>query len=289
MKRTRMLLLLALFGLLVVLFGAQAFCVVDADEQGILVRWGEVVTKFGPGLHMKVPFSDALVTYPAYILQYDSDPVDTVTKDKKNLVLDSVALFRITDPKIYYSRFRTMDATQRGLADVIDGTVKLVASSNTMEELLSIKREEVLRRILAIAQEHTKDYGLTVEDVAFKRVSLPKQNEQSVYESMSTERRRIATQLRSEGKALREEIMSKADRERTHRVSEALRKSEEIRGIGDKEAQRLIAEATTGAGGELYQFLRSMEIWKNVLPQATFVIRPGGIFTDLLHFDPGKR
>jgi membrane protease subunit HflC len=287
MTRTR-LLLLSLFALLLALVGAQGFCVVGPDQQGLLLRWGEVVTTFGPGLHMKIPFSDSLVTYPTYVLQYDSDPVDTVTSDKKNLVLDSVALFRITIPKVYYSRFRTMDATQRGLSDVVDGTVKLVASSQTMEELLATKREEVLRRILAIAREQTKDYGLSIEDVAFKRVSLPKQNEQSVYESMSTERKRIATQLRSEGKAMREEIMSKADRERTRRIADAMRRSEEIRGLGDREAQRVLSEATIGAGGELYSFLKSMEIWKNVLPQATFVIRPGGIFRDLLRFDPAK-
>jgi len=252
-----------------------SFYVLRADEQVVVIRLGKVVaSNTEPGLYFKVPFMDRTVKYTKKLIEYDADPVAVVTSDKKNLVFDTIALFRISDPETLYRRVRTVASVQQRLDDSIYSAVRIVAGRLSFDDLVKHSRDVAIEQSNSIARAQSREYGVEILSVAFKRVFLPQDNEQAVYRSMQAERNRIAAQLRAEGQAEAITKRSLADRKQIEMIADARRKAEEIKGEGDRVAQETIAKATSEAK-DLYLFLKTMDFYQKVLPDTPVLLRPG--------------
>jgi membrane protease subunit HflC len=255
--------------------GIGSFYVIRADQQAVILRFGKVVRSVrDPGLYLKMPFVDVVERFTKRLLEYDADPVAVVTSDKKNLVFDSVAVFRIADPDAFYRRIRTVEGAQQRLDDSVYAAVRIVAGKATFDELVFSMRGDSLVEATRITNDQTSAYGVDVLKVAFKRVFLPQENEEAVYRSMVAERSRIAAQLRAEGRSIAARLRSKAQRDYTEILAAAQKQAEETRGQGDAEAQRIIADAA-GQNPDLYLFLRTLEFYKENLPETPVFLKPG--------------
>lgn len=269
----RKLFFLALFAVFLVLSGC--FYILRADEQAVVLRLGKVnATRTDPGMYFKLPFVDQLTRYSKKLIEYDADPVAVVTSDKKNLVFDTFALFRISDPETFFRRVRTVGSVQQRLDDSIYSSVRIVSGRLSLDELVKDKRQYAIEQATLIAREQSKEYGVEILSVAFKRVFLPQDNEQAVYRSMQAERNRVAGQLRAEGQAEAITRRSIADRREVEMIAEARRKAEEIKGQGDRTAQDTLAKAIAEAK-DLYLFIKTMDFYQTALPGTPILLRPG--------------
>lgn len=269
----RKLFFLALFAVFLVLSGC--FYILRADEQAVVLRLGKVnATRTDPGMYFKLPFVDQLTRYSKKLIEYDADPVAVVTSDKKNLVFDTFALFRISDPETFFRRVRTIGSVQQRLDDSIYSSVRIVSGRLSLDELVKDKRQYAIEQATLIAREQSKEYGVEILSVAFKRVFLPQDNEQAVYRSMQAERNRVAGQLRAEGQAEAITRRSIADRREVEMIAEARRKAEEIKGQGDRTAQDTLAKAIAEAK-DLYLFIKTMDFYQTALPGTPILLRPG--------------
>ncbi len=265
---------LALVGVLLMGIALSGAFVLPADQQGVVLRLGKVVRSVREaGLYFKIPFMDSLVRYPKRLLEYDAAPVAVVTADKKNLVFDSIAVFTIHDPDLFYRTIRTVEAAQQRLDDSVYAAVRIVAGKATFDDLIFNTRDQSLAEATAVTNSQTKGYGVEVLRVAFKRVSLPEENEDAVYRSMVAERSRIAAQLRAEGKSEAARLRSAAQRKHTEILASAQRQAEEIKGQGDAQAQQLIADVAVEAP-DLYLFLKTLDFYKNNLPGTPILLTP---------------
>ena len=264
---------IALLVLLLILSGA--FYLLRADEQAVVLRLGKVVaTRVEPGLYFKVPFIDQITKYTKKLIEYDADPVAVVTSDKKNLVFDTIALFRISDPEAFYRRVRTLASVQQRLDDSVYAAVRIVSGRLTLDQLVNEKRQDAIETSTSIARAQSREYGVEILSVAYKRVFLPEDNEQAVYRSMQAERNRVAGQLRAEGQAEAITRRSIADRKQVEMIAEARKTAEETKGEGDSIAQDTLAKAT-GEAKDLYLFIKTMDFYRDVLPGTPMLLRPG--------------
>lgn len=268
--------------LLLLVLVYDGFYVINQDEQVVILRLGEIIsTRTEPGLAMKVPLLDSVVFYTKRLIEYDAHPVNVVTSDKKNIIFDSIAIFQITDPATFRRRVRTISAVQQRLDDSVYAAVRAVAGKITFDELLYVKRDEAETQALEIAAEQSKKYGVTIKTVDFKKLFLPQENEQAVYRSMEAERHRMSAQLKAQGKAEAMKLRSIADRKKVEVIASAMKKAEETKGDGDMTAQKTLSQATRGAEG-LYDFMRRLEFYKQVLPGTTLILTPGqGVFKNI--------
>jgi membrane protease subunit HflC len=252
----------------------SSFYLVRQDQKAVILRLGKVVaSKTEPGLYMKVPFMDKVTKYTKKLIEYDAEPVAVVTSDKKSLVFDTIALFRISDPETFYRRVRTVASVQQRLDDSVYSAVRIVAGRFDLESLVKKSRQIAVEQSTALARAQSREYGVDIITVSFKRVFLPQDNEQAVYRSMQAERNRVAAQLRAEGQAEAIRRKSLADRKQIEMIAEAQRKAQEIKGEGDSTAQETLAKATTDAK-DLYIFLRTMDFYKEVLPGTPILLNP---------------
>jgi membrane protease subunit HflC len=283
MKKTILkVVLLVLAGVALVL-SFEMFFIVRQDQQAVVLRLGKIVrTTTEAGLHFKIPFMDAARIFTKRLIEYDADPVAVVTSDKKSIIFDTIAIFRIKDLDTFYRRIKTVAAAQQRLDDSVYSAVRVVAGYMTFDDLLSDKRLQVIKDAETAARREAEKYGLELDQVAFKRVFLPKENEESVYQSMQAERNRIAAQLRAEGRAEAMAIRSRAERQRTEILSNARKTAQETMGKGDKEAQDIIENATRNSK-ELFLFLKTMEFYKTNLKNLPIIVGPEGVLRYLIN------
>jgi len=266
-------------------------------RQAIVVRLGEpkrVITE--PGLHFKAPFIDRTRTFDKRWLEWDGDPNQIPTRDKKYIWVDAYARWRISDPILFYQRLRDETGAQSRLDDIIDGEIRNVIANHDLielvrtssrkfdlgefEELGQVKDEEfsvrygreVLRaEVLEKASSVMPEYGIELADVRIKRVNYVESVQVKVFDRMISERKRIAERYRSEGQGKGAEIRGQVDRELKTIQSEAYRKATEIRGRGDAEATSIYAEAYN-RDPEFYEFMRSLETYETVIDENTTIV-----------------
>lgn len=250
--------------------------VLSVDEQAVVLRLGKVVASLQePGLYFKAPFVDSLTKYTKRLMEYDAAPVAVVTSDKKNLVFDTIAIYRIVDPDTFYRRVRTLSGVQQRLDDSIYSSVRVIAGRMTFDDLVKDKRLDALNQAAEMANQQSKEYGVIIDMIAYKRVFLPTDNEQAVYRSMQAERNRVAGQLRAEGQARAVSMKSEADRKETEILSESRKKAEQIKGEGDKKAQDIISSAIEESQ-ELYIFIKTLDFYKDALKNKKMILEPSG-------------
>jgi membrane protease subunit HflC len=271
--------------ILVLLFmlGASPFFVVDVTQTAILVQLGKPVrTITHPGLQLKVPFIQDVTYFDKRLLDYDSSAQDVITQDKKTILIDNFAKWRITDPLKVYQAFQTQRSALRRLDDIIYSELRVELGRHDLSEIVSKTRSDIMAIVTERANDKAKVYGIEVQDVRIKRADLPEQNEKAVFARMQAERERQAKQYRAEGAEEAQKIRSEAEKDREIILAEAYKTSEELRGEGDAKAFKVYADAYR-QDPRFFEFTRSMEAYRKSLNANTsFVMTPDSEFFKFL-------
>jgi len=269
MKRLNMLfpvVLVALFGV------SQLFFTVDETQVALVTQLGKFKRSVeDPGLHFKLPFMEQVHLYDGRLLNYDAAPAEVLTRDKKNLVIDNYARWRIQDPLRFYQRVGTVAGAQSRLDDIVFSELRQELALHDQSEIIDIHRLEIMEKVATKSAKKAEEYGIKLIDVRIKRADLPREVEESVYARMASERARIAKRYRSEGAEQAAKIRATTDKERTILLAEASRDAEEIRGRGDAEAAHIYAAAYE-QDADFYDFVRSLDAYRKTLNTDTTVI-----------------
>ena len=271
---------------------------VSETEQVILTQFGRPLGGVlkEPGLHLKVPFIQTVHRFDKRWLEYDGDPNEIPTKDKKYIWVDTYARWRIADPLRFYQAVHDERGGQSRLDDIVDGEtrnavasfdlIEVVRSSNrpfqVTEELAGIGsaeamapvamgRSQIAQIILEKAARITPEFGIELVDVRFKRINYVETVQQKVFERMVSERKRIAERSRSEGQGRAAEIRGQKERDMLSASSAGYKSAQEIKGAADAKATTIYASAY-GRDPDLYQFLKSMETLNASLDEKTWLI-----------------
>ncbi len=272
MKKTQFFVIGILGFLILIMVGGSPFFIVDIIQTAIVVQLGKPVrTITEPGLKFKIPFIQDVIKFDKRLLDYDSEPQDVVTRDKKTLVIDNFAKWRIVAPLRFYEAFRTEEAARARLDDIIYSELRVDLGQHDLSEIISQNRSDIMATVTRIANEKALEYGIEIKDVRLKRADLPEQNEKAVFTRMQAERGREAKRYRSEGEEEAQKIRSTAEKEREILLAEAYNKEQQLMGAGDAKAFKIYAQAY-GQDAAFFEFLLSMEAYKKVLTSKTKLV-----------------
>lgn len=278
---------------------SSAVYVLDETQQAIVTQFGKPVgePRTQPGLQYKVPFIQKVQFFDKRYLEWDGDPNQVPTRDKRFIHVDTYARWEIIDPLQFFIRLRDERSAQSRLDDILDGETRvavaghdlleIVRSTNRdpvivedfMEEMerledINVGRDSIEVLILQKANERTTDLGIRILDFRFKRISYVEEVRNRVYDRMMSERNRIADQFRSEGQGEARKILGNKELDLAQIQSEAIKEAEMIRGRADAEATKIYASAynRNRQTQELYYFLRTMESFEKALDEKTTLI-----------------
>jgi len=270
MKKTTTPLLILLVLIVAVVF--QSAFIVQQTEKAIVLQLGKPDNNiYGPGLHFKIPFIQNVIYFDARLLEYDAQPAEALTKDKKALVLDNYARWSIVNPLLFYQTVRTIPGAQARLDDIVYSQLRAALGHYTLTEIVSTERDNIMQMVTKRSSELISAYGIKIVDVRIKRTDLPPENQRAIFGRMRAERERQAKQYRSEGQQQSITIKSLANRERTIIIAKANKESEIIRGLGDAIATKVYAESL-GKDEEFYNFQRSLEAYQDSFKNNTRII-----------------
>ena len=254
-------------GLLVVVVIAvnSTLYVISEFERGVKLRFGKLIeSDIQPGLHVKIPFVDDVRIFDARILTVDAQPASFFTIEKKRLIVDSYAKWRIANVETYYKATGGVESVAHNrLANRVNTGLRNQFGTRTLHEVVSGERDLLMKNITDDLNRTVLDsLGIEVVDVRVKRIDLPQEVSGPVFRRMTAEREKEARELRSTGKEKAEKIRAAADRQRTIELANAYRDAEELRGEGDAEAAKIYASAYQ-KDPEFYSFVRSLNAYKN--------------------------
>ena len=264
--------------LITVIIISQSIFVVSEIERAVKLRFGEIVQfDLKPGLHFKWPIVNSIRYFDSRILTLDAQPQRYLTSEKKALMVDSFIKWRIKDVAKYFTTTGgDEERAKRLLSQRVDTGLRNEFGIRTVKEVVSGERDQLMNSLTSmldkIAQE---ELGVEVIDLRVKRIDLPLEVSDSVYNRMRTERERLARELRAQGNEVAEKIRATADKDKTIILADAYREAEETRGNGDAKATATYAEAYS-KDPEFYDFTRSLKAY-----QATFQSKG-----DILLIDP---
>jgi membrane protease subunit HflC len=232
-------------------------------EMAIKLRLGEIVhTDYEPGLHFKIPGLNTVLTFDRRIQTLDARPQRFLTVEKKDVIVDSYAKWRISNAAQYFRSTGGNSArTSQLLADRINTSLRDEFGKRTIQEVISEDRQEIMAELTKGIDTKADDLGVEVVDVRIKKIDLPPEVSESVYSRMRAERERTARDLRAKGAEAAERIQADADRQRTVVLAEAYKKSEVLRGEGDAKASETYANAYS-KDAEFFAFYRSLNAYR---------------------------
>ncbi|MDO4328650.1 MAG: protease modulator HflC [Lachnospiraceae bacterium] len=242
--------------------GTGAMVVTQENEYKLIRQFGRIERVIDhAGLSFKVPFIQTMDTLPKEILIYDLAPSDVITKDKKTMLCDSYALWRITDPlKFAQTLNGSVANAERRIDTVVYNSIKNVISSMNQNDVISGRDGELSDAIMAHMGENMGQYGLELLSVETKRLDLPSDNKAAVYERMISERDKIAATYTAEGEAEAKVIQNTTDKEIAIQISDAQAKAAAVTAEGEAEYMRILAEAYgSPEKAEFYSFTRALE------------------------------
>ncbi|WP_296618944.1 protease modulator HflC [Marivirga sp.] len=298
MKKSLITILVIVVVALIVI--AQSTYVVKESEQVIITQFGKPVGEAvkDAGIHFKVPFIQTANFFDKRYLEWDGDPNQVPTKDKKFIFVDTYARWQITDPLQFFKRLTNERGAQSRLDDILDGETRDFIANNYLEEAvrtsnrtpissgaiseivedslvqINVGRDSIQEYIQKSANLQTQDLGIEILDFRFKRINYVEEVRTQVYERMKSERFRIADKFRSEGQGEASRINGEKERELKSIQSEAFKVAEQIKGKADAEAAAIYAAAynKNSASRDLYSFLKSMETFQKTFNSETTVI-----------------
>jgi modulator of FtsH protease HflC len=259
--------------------GASPLFVVDITQNAIVVQLGKPVRNITePGLYVKMPFIQEVTYFDKRLLDYDTNAQDVITQDKKTLLLDNYAKWRIIDPLKVYQNFQTQRGALQRLNDIIYSELRVELGRHDLLEIVADHRAELMKIVTQRSHEKASAYGIEIQDVRIKRADLPEQNEKAVFARMQAERERQAKQYRAEGAEEAQKIRSEAEKDREIILAQAYKESEELRGAGDAKAFKVYADAYR-QDTHFFEFTRSMEAYKKTFKdKSTLVMSPDSEF-----------
>ncbi|GAI76096.1 unnamed protein product, partial [marine sediment metagenome] len=269
MKKGTLLIIL----IVAILFLANlSLFIVDETKQAIVLQFGRPIrTIKEPGLNWKLPFIQNVVFFEDRLLVYDAAPTEIITKDKKTLIVDNYARWKIIDPLKFLQTVRDLNGAQARLDDIIYSELRVDLGLFDMSEIVSEKREGIMKRVTEISNEKAKTYGIEIVDVRIKRVDLPPENEKFIFDRMRAERERIAKQYRAEGQEESAKIIAETEREKTVILAEAYKTAQTLKGEGEAESIRIYAESFN-QDPEFYKFYRTLEAYRKTFKDKTTVL-----------------
>ena len=273
---------------------SSAFYTVDQREQVVITQFGNPIRVVkDPGMHFKTPFIQQATSFEKRILEWDGRSTQIPTKDKKFILVNTYARWRIDDPLKFYQSVGDEARAQTRLDNVIDAAVRdfitdqilieVVRNSNQplvqsegeeieREEIeIQIGREKLTRDILQKASEMTPQYGIELIDVEIKHINYVQSVREKVFYRMIAERERIAEQYRSEGQGERSRILGDMEKDLLEITSEAYKTAEVIKGKADGQSTKIYADAYK-KDPEFYSFLKAMDTYPDAISKDTWLI-----------------
>jgi modulator of FtsH protease HflC len=284
----------------VIIFITQSTYIVQETEQVVITQLGKPIgtAKVTPGLRIKVPFIQKANYFEKRYMEWDGDPNQVPTKDKKFIFVDAYARWQITDPLQFFKRLTNERGAQSRLDDILDGETRDYIANHNLEEAvrtsnrvpipsgtiaeevgdtlinISVGRQNIQGMILQSANQRASDLGIEILDFRLKRINYVEEVREQVYERMQSERFRIAEKFRSEGQGEASKINGEKERDLKTIQSEAFREAEEIMGRADARAAAIYASSydQSSASRNLYSFVKSMETFGETFDTTTTVV-----------------
>jgi membrane protease subunit HflC len=253
-----------------------------------------------PGLNAKIPFIDSVIYIDKRILAIESAAQEVIASSQEKLnapgvaqagerlVVDAFARYRITDPLKFYQTVGPDGATSQ-LSILLNSALRRVLGAATLADAVRNRREALMMQMRDQLDRDARPFGIEVVDVRIRRVDLPEQNSQAVYQRMQTERQREAAEFRAQGSQKSQEIRARADRDVTVLLAEANSQSENIRGQGDAERNRIFADAY-GKDPDFFSFYRTMQAYERSMQRGDthLVLKPDSDFFRFFGDPTGK-
>jgi len=273
--------LLAPISLTVLVLGYLSVFYVNQQEKAILFQLGKMVSAdYAPGLHFKTPIVNNVRTFDGRVLTLDTKSERFLTSEKKNVIVDSFAKWRIGDVGLYYTtvggdEYQANLRLDQIMKDAMRGEFGL----RTIKQLISEDRSELRKTLLEKLSPVAAKFGIELIDIRIKRIDLPPEVSSSVYQRMRAERERVAREFRSQGSESAELISAEADKQRQVLLANAQRDAENVRGHGDAESADIYAQSY-GKNPEFYAFYRSLQAYQTAFEktQDTLVLKPDSDF-----------
>ena len=229
----------------------------------------EIITE--PGLYFKIPVLQKVRYFSKQLLDNDSPPTEVITRDKKNLLIDNFSLYRIVDPLKFLETVRTENGARSRLDDIVYSELRVEIGTHDLMDVVTENRNLIMAKVTEQSNIKAAEYGIEMSDVRIKRVDLPPEIANSIFNRMRTERQRIAMEYRSEGKEESTKIRAQTDKEKTILIAEAYKQEQTIRGQGDGQATKIYADSFS-KDPKFYNFIRSMEAYKKSLKTGTTIL-----------------
>lgn len=314
--------------LLIIFFMMGPFYIVNEGYQVVVTRFGEIVNSHTEaGLYFKVPFIDAVTTYPKLILSLDGDPQRIPTKENQFIIVDTTSRWQIEDPVQFYKSFKTLDNAYTRISDIIDSATRTIVTQNRLSEIVRTSniineestaeategledetaaqidslvnakttsetvtkgRRQLSLEMAAEARKTISGYGIDLIDVLPRQIKYSDEMTDSVYSRMIKERNQVAQAYRSVGEGRKADYLGKLEKDKLTIESEAYRESEEIKGNADAEATRIYAEAYN-IDPEFYTFWKSLESYKETFKNFDATLSTDMDYFDYLYSPEGKR
>nr|WP_295969910.1 protease modulator HflC [uncultured Bacillus sp.] len=277
-KYTRFGIFLVLFLAVLLLIFVNLF-IVREGEYKVVRQFGEVVRIIDkPGLNYKIPFIQNITSLPKYQMIYDVKEAEINTKDKKRIIIDNYAVWKIVDPKLMIANARTTENAEGRMEEFIYSTVRTELGQLNYDEIINDEKssrgslnDQITDKVNQLLE--TDKYGIVVTDVRMKRTDLPGENEQSVYTRMISERESKAQEYLSMGDAQKNKITAQTDKTVQELLAKASADAETIRGEGEQEAAKIYNQSYA-KNPEFYSIFRTLESYKKTINGETVLVLP---------------
>jgi membrane protease subunit HflC len=261
MSRTFLTVVVVFLGIAAVTAFLTLFTV-QQTQQALVLEFGKPKREIkDPGLHYKIPFIQNVEYFDKRMLAIDTASQEVIASDKKRLVVDAFARYRIINPLKFFQSVRDERIANSRIGAILEASLRRVLGAASFQTVVRDSRDQLMRTILSQVNQESAEFGVEIVDVRIKRVDLPEANMQAIYRRMQTERQREAAEFRAEGEGASRRIRGTADRQVTVIKADATGESERIRGDGDAERNRIYAEAYNQDPG-FFGFYRSMQAYE---------------------------
>jgi membrane protease subunit HflC len=252
----------------------QALFTIDEREQAIITQFGAYIrTLTEPGLYVKTPFVQTVHRFDKRVLAVDSPPAEYLTLDRKRLVVDFVARWRITEPLAFFTSVATEDGAKARIEDIVVSGLRQAIASQDFAPVTSEQREPTMEAVANAARARTQAFGIDLVDVRVKRADLPREVQQSVFARMVAERERISKRYRSEGEEEAAKLRAETDKQREIILAQAYERAQRLEGEGDAGATTVYASAYE-QNPRFYFFIRTLEAYDDILTPETLLVLP---------------
>jgi membrane protease subunit HflC len=255
----------------------NSFFIVDQREQSLVLQVGAAVEAYNEpgadeaGLKFKIPFVQSVVTYDKRNLGLDVPDIEVFASNQEQLIVDAFVRWRISEPLAFYQRLGTQREAQNQLLRFTETQIRNALGNKLPEEIISGQRSELMNQIRDELSSAIAGRGIDIIDVRIKRVDLPADVSQRVFDRMAATRNQQAEQIRAEGDERAKLVRAEAERERTVLLAEARRESQQIRGEGDAQRNEIYAEAYE-QDREFFRFQRALIACEQAFTEGTQLV-----------------